>query len=148
MGNYEERLNELALKKSNPFCYSCYKEVKKEKCDGCGSDDLMREVKGVGVEYGVDWIIKHLLNSNLNPVDEEEFFDNFLEDSYGCDFSIGPWSFPVVDTIKTMDHILYKNELSNYISSLEEDGIVVSFDYGENYYHVDELDSYLTSEGV
>ena len=49
----QEQLNQLALKRSIPFCYGCYREAPKDKCLYCGSDDFMRLLPGVGCEYGL-----------------------------------------------------------------------------------------------
>lgn len=46
-------LEKIAYQKSNPFCYHCYSSAPTGRCTTCLSDDLMREVKGVGVEYGL-----------------------------------------------------------------------------------------------
>ena len=47
-------LEELAYRLTDNFCYGCYKVVKDDHCPNCGSDDLMRHLKGVGVEYGTE----------------------------------------------------------------------------------------------
>ena len=52
----KEVLKERAHDESRPFCYSDYITVKVDDqgnafCPKCGSDDLMRELDGVGVEY-------------------------------------------------------------------------------------------------
>ena len=49
----QKQLTELALKQSKPFCYSCYKEAPSDRCNTCGSDDLMRLMPEVGCEYGL-----------------------------------------------------------------------------------------------
>ena len=49
----KEKLTELALKRTTPFCYSCYEKCPSGTCKRCGSDDLMRHFEGVGVEYGL-----------------------------------------------------------------------------------------------
>ena len=65
-----EKLNEIAFQKSEPFCYGCYVICPTGRCSKCGSDDLMRHLDGVGVEWGTDWIIKELL-SDVDEVDQE-----------------------------------------------------------------------------
>lgn len=44
----QNKLNQLAIKKSIPFCYGCYKDAPTGRCGCCGSDDLMRKISGVG----------------------------------------------------------------------------------------------------
>lgn len=65
----KEKLTELAFKKSQSFCYQCYTVAPTGTCVTCGSDDLMRHVEGVGVEYGTDWVIEHILSTELKTVD-------------------------------------------------------------------------------
>ncbi len=36
-----ESLKQIALNRSQPFCYSCYKLAPTGRCETCGSDDLM-----------------------------------------------------------------------------------------------------------
>src|SRR5690606_41509961 len=67
-----EQLKTLALKKSIPFCYGCYKEAPTGRCESCHSDDLMRLLPGVGCEWGTDWIVKHIIEEELTSVDTED----------------------------------------------------------------------------
>ena len=48
------------------------------RCPKCGSDDLMREVEGVGVEWGYDWVIEHLVESAGERVDIEELYRDLI----------------------------------------------------------------------
>ncbi|MBL8083599.1 MAG: hypothetical protein JNN26_13355 [Candidatus Obscuribacter sp.] len=70
----KEKLQEMAHEASRPFCYSVYVTVEADengqyRCPKCGSDDLMREVEGVGVEYGFDWVMEHLVEVQGEKVD-------------------------------------------------------------------------------
>lgn len=73
-----KKLIQLALNRSTPFCYGCYHKCPTGRCKECGSDDLMRLVHGVGCEYGTDWIIKHILETELDPVALEEQFEESI----------------------------------------------------------------------
>lgn len=42
----------------------------------------MRHLAGVGVEYGTEWVIAHLLQSRLTPIDGEEIFETLLDECY------------------------------------------------------------------
>ena len=82
-----ERLQELAHEQSRPFCYSDYITVEPDAegnavCPRCGSDDLMREVPGVGVEFGYDWIVDHIVTTDGERVDVEELYRNLLDETY------------------------------------------------------------------
>ena len=69
------QLEEAAYKITDNFCYSCYKVIEGDRCPTCGSDDFMRHLSGVGVEYGTEWIIDHIIETKLQPVDGEEMFE-------------------------------------------------------------------------
>jgi hypothetical protein len=69
----ETKLEELAFKRTIPFCYGCYTEAPSGRCKTCGSDDLMRLMPSVGVEYGTDWVIKQILLEELTPVNVKDF---------------------------------------------------------------------------
>lgn len=148
MRELNSRLVRLAIKKSNAFCYSCYKRAKESNCPGCGSDDLMRELEGVGVEYGTDWIISHLIKENLSEIKQEEVFDEATRESYGEEVEVGPCTFDLVDVIKTMDPTFYRVSLVDYFSSLEDDEQIISFDGGNTYYWTNDIESLLESEGL
>lgn len=55
----QEKLTALAFEVTDNFCYSCYQVVKGDRCPKCFSDDFMRHLEGVGVEYGTDWVVEH-----------------------------------------------------------------------------------------
>ena len=69
------RLEEAAYKVTDNFCYSCYKVVHGDRCPNCFTDDFMRHLAGVGVEYGTEWVIEHLIQQHCQPVDGEEMFE-------------------------------------------------------------------------
>ena len=77
-----QKLEELAFKRSKPFCYGCYREAPTGTCKTCGSDDLMRLVPGVGCEYGTDWVIKHILETELEQVDLDAAFEDSVRQCY------------------------------------------------------------------
>jgi len=85
----QNKLKDLAFERTIPFCYSCYQDCPDGQCKACGSDDLMRHLKGVGVEYGTDWVIKHILEEELEEVDLEESFKQTVDDFYGKEIQIG-----------------------------------------------------------
>ena len=64
----KEKLQTLAFNVTDNFCYSCYKVTEGDNCPGCGTDDFMRHLDGVGVEYGTDGIIEHLINSFASDI--------------------------------------------------------------------------------
>lgn len=79
----QNKLEELAFERTKPFCYSCYQDCQNGHCKDCGSDDLMRHLKSVGVEYDTDWVIKNVIEEELSEVDVEESFEQMIEELYG-----------------------------------------------------------------
>ncbi len=82
-----ERLRQRAKEVSHPFCYNDYIKVEQDqdgayRCPKCGSDDLMREVDGVGCEYGYDWIMEHLVETEGEEIDIDELYREVLDELY------------------------------------------------------------------
>ena len=80
MSNLEEALEQLARAKAVLFCYGCYSQAPTGRCNTCGSDDLMFELPGCGVEYGLSWIICEVLRENLEPADTQTTFEESVGD--------------------------------------------------------------------
>ena len=136
-----EQLKELALSRSIPFCYSCYKEAPTGCCKGCGSDDLMRLVPGVGCEYGTDWVIKHILETELTAVDLEEEFEESVRQCYPEETQVGWMTFDTVTLMKENDPISWQCALSEYESQEESEGNILSIDGGSKYYYVTDVEN-------
>lgn len=132
----QNQLHQLALKRSTPFCYSCYKAAPSGCCNTCGSDDLMRLVEGVGCEYGTDWIIKHILETELTPVDLEAAFEQSVRECYPEETTVGWMKFDTVTLLKEQDPVSWRCALSEYESQEIEDGNIITFDNSSTYFYV------------
>lgn len=139
----QENLEKLAYKRSRPFCYQCYEVAPKGTCSLCKSDDLMREVPGVGVEYGTEWIINHILETELTPVDLEDAFEESVRQCYPEETKIGWMTFDTVTLMKENDPISWQCALSEYESHEESEGNIISFDNGSKYYWSHEVEQLL-----
>jgi len=128
-----EQLKELAFKRSIPFCYSC--------CKVCGSDDLMRLVPGVGCEYGTDWVIKHILETELTAVDLEEEFEESIRQCYPEETQVGWMTFDTVKLMKENDPVGWRCALADYESQEESEGTIVSLDKGISYFYLSDIES-------
>jgi|GEM_PF-6836082 len=42
----------------------------------------MRKLPGVGVEHGTDWVITHILETELSPIDTDELFEEHIRGCY------------------------------------------------------------------
>ena len=139
----QNKLHELALKRSTPFCYSCYKPAPTGCCKTCGSDDLMRLVDSVGCEYGTDWIIKHILQEELTAIDADEVFKESIRQCYPEETTVGWMKFDTCELMKSQDPISWRIARDEYIDSLEQDEEIVSFDGGSTYYWAYDFDELL-----
>ncbi len=138
-------LEKIAYQKSNPFCYHCYSSAPTGRCTTCLSDDLMREVKGVGVECGVDWVIDHILKTELTPANLEEAFEQSICDCYPETTKVAWCEFDTVTLLKENDPISWRCALSEYESNEESEGNIISFDGGSNYYLANDIENLINN---
>jgi hypothetical protein len=137
--NVEEiknKLTEIAFEHTTPFCYSCYQDCPTGRCQDCGSDDLMRHLKGVGVEFGTDWVVENILETNLTPFDLEEAFEDHIKGCYPESIKVGWMELDTVQVMKEMDPVSWKITQDEYESELEENHEILSFDNGKTYYQI------------
>ena len=137
------QLTNLAFQESTAFCNSCYIKAPTGKCDNCGSDDLLRLLEGVGCEWGTEWVIEEILKEHLEPINEKETFEDMIEGCYPMETKVGWMDLNTVDILKTMDEISWDIAKDEYISSLEEDEELISFDNGSSYYWVHDIEELL-----
>jgi len=137
----KEALKEKAHDISRSFCYSDYMTVEENedgefKCPKCGSDDLMREVEGVGVEYGYDWIIDHLVETEGEKIDIEELFRELLDEIYEP-IKFGELEYCPSQVLEAVDPTAFRMGCNENADSLMEDDQLVYLN--GNYYRVDSL---------
>lgn len=137
------RLEQLAYRMSQAFCYGCYIEVTGSHCSKCGSDDNMRKLDSVGVEYGIGWVVRHIIETELTPVATEAEFEQSIVDCYPNTTTVGWMELDTVTILKTLDPISWDMAESEYVDSQVEDGELVSFDNGGSYYRVYDIETYL-----
>ncbi|HPI41896.1 MAG TPA: hypothetical protein PLJ21_13895 [Pseudobdellovibrionaceae bacterium] len=135
-----EQLKEPAFKRSIPFCYSCYEEAPTGCCKDCGSDDLMRLVPGVGCEWGADWVIKHILKTELTAVDLEEEFEESIRQCYPEETQVGWMTFDTVKLMKENDPVGWRCALADYESEELCEGNIMTFDNGSNYFRTQSVE--------
>lgn len=103
----------------------------------------MRLLPEFGCEYGTCWVIDTLINENLEPLDTEEVFAEKLRDCYPENTQVGFLTLDTVSVMKDQDPIAFNIAQSEYIDSLHQDGQVVTFDNGGNYYWLHDLEQYI-----
>lgn len=139
----QEKLTQFAFSKTTPFCYGCYQDAPSGRCPSCDSDDLMRHLHGVGCEYGTDWVIKSILESELTPVDMEAAFEEYIRQCYPEDTKVGWMTFDTVELMKSQDPVSWRVALSDWESQESEEESIVSFDGGSNYYYISDIENLL-----
>lgn len=137
----KEALKEKAHEISKPFCYSDYVTVKPDengeaRCPYCGSDDLMREVEGVGVEWGYGWVIEHLIETEGEKVDIEELYRDLLDEIYPV-VKFGELEYSPSTVLEAVDETAFRIGCNDYADSLTEDEKLVCLN--GSYYRVDDL---------
>jgi len=115
----KDKLQTLAFDVTDNFCYSCYKVVKGDYCPGCSSDDFMRHLDGVGVEYGTDWVIEHLIKEHCEAVDAEEQFEETLNECYET-VKVGCCEWDAGYVMKELDPIAFRCGVSDYLADDEQ----------------------------
>lgn len=143
----QQRLEQIAFRRTNAFCYSCYRTVLETHCPSCGSGDLMREMSGVGVEYGTEWVVRQILSEELEPIDVDEAFENSMREVYEEEVTVGWMKLDAVSVMKEMDPISWEMAKQEWIDSEEQEDNVMSFDNGVNFYWTHELEDFLSKEG-
>jgi len=141
-----EQLKQLALKRSIAFCYGCYKEAPKGRCETCGSDDNMRLLPGIGCEYGTDWIIESILEAELTAVDLDEEFEEYVRECYPETTQVGWMNLDTVSVMKDQDPVSWQCAQSEWESQEADEGTIISFDNGSTYYRCDDVEELLQSE--
>jgi hypothetical protein len=115
----KEKLTALAFDMTDNFCYSCYKVVDGDRCPGCGSDDFMRHLDGIGVEYGTDWVIEHLIKEHCSPIDEEEQFEELLSET--CEtVKIGSLEYDPGYVLRNIDPVAFRCGVSDMLADDEQ----------------------------
>lgn len=146
MSDIQSRLRALAFAKTKPFCYHCYTEAPTGRCARCHSDDLMRLLPGVGPEWGIDWVIRELIDSaDLTPVDVEERLAETVRDVYGETVKVGWLTLDTVDVLKEheSDWRMAVNEEECCLLNNDE---AVTFDNGSTLYWTHDVESWLDDE--
>ena len=139
----QKKLEKIAYDKTIPFCYQCYKNAPTGTCSTCSSDDLMRLLPGVGNEYGVDWVIEHLIEENLTPVNITEIFEDMISECYEETTQVGFMTLNTIDIMKDQDPTCWTIAQNEYVDSLVEDNQLVTFDNGSTHYWIHDIENFI-----
>ena len=118
----------------------------KGRCTTCGSDDLMRELPGIGVEYGCDWVIRDILNGELTAANTKDAFEQSVAGCYPETVQIGWLTYDTVSAIKELDSVSWSLAHSEWLDSEVSDGNLLSFDGGSTYYWRTDVEDFIEAE--
>ncbi len=135
------KLEKLALSRSIPFCYSCYHECPSGRCNTCGTGDLMQLLPGVACDYGTDWIIESILETELTAVDLDEEFEESVRQCYEQTTQIGWMNLDTISVMKSQDPISWSCAQSEWESMESEEGNIVSLDGGSIHYRLCDIEN-------
>ncbi len=134
------KLEEAAYKVTDNFCYACYTVVKGDSCPTCHSDDFMRHLEGVGVEYGTEWVIEHLITQHCTAVDGEDLFEEVLDECYE-EVKVGCCTFSPSQVMKELDPTAFRIGVQENLDGLAEDGQL--YELNGEYYNTFEVEEML-----
>tara|TARA_Y100000310_G_scaffold90528_3_gene87835 strand:- start:10501 stop:10980 length:480 start_codon:yes stop_codon:yes gene_type:complete len=146
---YEDEINELKneliIAKGRKYCYSCCKYAFEGVCLGCGSDDLMTELAGVGRDW--HFSISDLIDGydmDVSEVTFDEFREEFL---LSLDESYPPTEFMglfIDASYMWEEHINDDSEIHAMIDGYYTDGTIVEIN--SKWYRTDDLITALKNE--
>ena len=143
-----ERLERIAQRKTIPFCISCHVSAVSGRCTRCGSDDLGNLLPGVGLDWGRDWAIRHLIAENVRKVDVEDLFTDWVDEAYGGTVKVGWLELDVARTAKEMDPISWRMALSDWLDDETSSGTLITLDDGETYFMVHDVEAFVDENDV
>ena len=133
----KENLEEAAHNITDNFCYGCYRVADGDNCPTCGSDDFMRHLEGVGVEYGIEWVVDSLIETRLEPVDGEELFEELLDECYP-EVKVGCCTWSAGYLMKEMDPVAFRCGVSEELYSQAEDGCL--YEHKGDFYQITDIE--------
>lgn len=124
-----DALKQRAHDESRPFCYSDYITVEVDDqgnafCPQCGSDDLMRELDGAGVEFGYEWIMEHIVETEGEPVDVEELYRDLLDECYP-EVKFGDLTYSPSLVLESVDPTAFRIGAIEYADGMVEEGLLI-----------------------
>ena len=139
--DFYDKLSQMALKRSIPFCMGCYQEAKSGTCPTCGSDDLGRLLPGHSCDWGLDFIIEEILRESLTPVDLEEAFEESFREVFSKTTKVAWLEFDTATIVKELDQISWRCAVGDFESQEAETGTIVTFNQGQTYYWAHDLEA-------
>jgi len=105
-------------------------------------NDLMRHVDGISVEYGIEWVVDHLVKENLTPIDLDATFEEHVGDCYEGTVTIGWIEVAVATAIKDLDPVSWRTAQADWVDAELKDGNLISFDDGATCYRPFDIEEF------
>jgi len=72
------------------------------------------KIDGVGVEYGTEWVIEHLIKEHCSPIDAEEQFEELLSET--CEtVKIGSLEYDPGYVLRNIDPVAFRCGVSDML---------------------------------
>ena len=137
----QEKLENIARKRTIPYCSTDGIECPTGRCHKCGSDDLMVLHPGYGVDWGFISAIREIIESELTPANLDDSFEEMIREVYPETTTIGfLQNYDTASAIKELDPVAWDLAKSEYIDSLESEEEIVSFDNGATHFWIRDLE--------
>ena len=146
MEDLMKRLNEIARLKSTAFCYGCYRDAPSGQCATCGSDDLARLLPETGVDWGLEWVSRHLIEAHLEAADLDAAFEDFVSECYPETVQVAWLNVDTVTAAKRLDPVSWELAKSEWCDSEVTDERLVTFDHGGSYFLADDVLRYVEEQ--
>jgi hypothetical protein len=106
----------------------------------------MRELPGVGVEYGLTWIRDYIVEDNLTSVDLDAVFEESIDEMHSEPVKVGWIEVDVSSAIKRLCPTSWEIAQDEWVDQQLEDGLMMSFDQGSTCYWTHDVERFLDIE--
>jgi hypothetical protein len=103
--------------------------------------DLMRLLPGVGCEYGTDWIIHSIVESELTPANVDEVFEESVRQCYPESVQVAWMTLDTASVAKEMDSVSWNMAQSEWESQEADEATIITFDNGGTYYWTSDVET-------
>lgn len=138
-----KRLEAHALGASVPYCVQCDVKAPRGACPCCSETKLARLLPGVGVDWDLDWIIRHLLATHLTAVDTEAAFVAAVAQTHGPTVTVAWLDLDVIQTLRAGGLSAWEQAKREWLYAEEEAGRLLTFDSAATYYAAADIETYL-----
>ena len=89
----------------------------------------MRELNGVGVAFGYEWIIEHIVETEGEHIDVEELYRDLLDECYP-EIKFGELMYSPAVVLESVDPTAFRIGAGEYAAGMIEDGLLIELNGG------------------